>query len=103
MWAVLTSLLIIERLLQIFMTVKTSAKIIIQLICCKNKKPPSATADSGLFNSICRKPLSANADNDDNANADKNIRRGDLAAGKCRTKIAVCVTHQLWLSSQFKD
>jgi hypothetical protein len=49
------------------------------------------------------KPLSANADNDDNANADKNIRRGDLAAGKCRTKIAVCVTHQLWLSSQFKD
>jgi hypothetical protein len=95
MWAVLTSLLIIERLLQIFMAVKTLSKY---FLAAKRKSHYPFLTDSGFVQmSFAEKPLSAKADNDDNANADKNILNGGRTAGKCRIKFVVFVTHWLWL------
>jgi len=50
----------------------------------KTKKPPSVSHGQWLRAKygLPEKPLSAKADNDDNANADKNMLDGTRAAGE---------------------
>jgi len=62
------------------MTVKTLPKIFFRAFYTKNKKPPSVPNGQWLRSiPFAGKALSAEADNDDNANADKNVRDGHHA------------------------
>lgn len=79
------------------MSVKNYLKYFFDALC-QNKKPPSVFYGQWLRAiPFAGKALSAKADNDDNANADKNISNGHRSAVKCRIKFVVRVTHQLWL------
>ena len=81
------------------MSVKNSVKIIFAP---KSKKSLSICRIVTSQKPYSPKALSAAKDNDNNANADKNIHDTGRAARKYRIKFVVCVTHQLWLPANSK-